>query len=545
MQSLNVSDNKDIMNTFAVFDPQKYAQSRSLLLQEKQKKDKFEKKYGMLYTAGTVAAGAGIVYALCRGGKLTSLTDKIKNYANTLYAKAMEKMKNNHSLDWFQRANLFLMVKTSNFLRKLQGFGNINPIKDIAVDRGLIKMEQKLKIKGKTFFDKITGYFIKYGKKLAGSKYKQPVSDLADFRKVLDKAILEIEKLSPDALKGQTPAQVAGKLRELSSLSDRELTSIVNGFGDRFDGMMQVLGEKAEKKFTESLMSARGVTRGEKIMNKINELSEFIPTREMKGEHKKIFSPLFRSRKAISNSIVDLHKRLSVSLDNLFYNDSVLQRHDLRGNYLNLQKILKDFLKPKKSGVARGITRGKLLEELNKTADNFRRAFPDGAKAEKIEDLIKLVESDKKGAVEEAVSLCKVLKDKNKPLYNELVLARNKFQKSFNNAVEFEADKSYRKMLDFSLHSLTTDLFTQAAGIGTVGYILANRKKSKKEKIPSILKSGIPVVGGLAVAFLCNLRQVASGPGSLFLAIVSGFALNRVGSVISDKYVSGDKRMIA
>ena len=87
---------------------------------------------------------------------------------------------------------------------------------------------------------------------------------------------------------------------------------------------------------------------------------------------------------------------------------------------------------------------------------------------------------------------------------------------------------------------------TQAVGIGTIGYILANRKTDKKEKLPAILKSGIPVAGGLAVAFLCNLRQVASGPGSLFLAVLSGFALNRMGAVISDKYVSADgKRMIA
>ena len=167
--------------------------------------------------------------------------------------------------------------------------------------------------------------------------------------------------------------------------------------------------------------------------------------------------------------------------------------------------------------------------------------MPESDKAKQIEELLQLVLSDKRGAIEEAVSLCKVLKGRNQNLYNELISARNKFQKSFNNAIDFETDKSYRKMLDFSLHSLTTDLFTQGIGIGTIGYILANRKKTAKEKIPSILKEGIPIVGGLAVAFLCNLRQVASGPGALFLAALSGLALNRIGTVISKKYVENER----
>ena len=103
--------------------------------------------------------------------------------------------------------------------------------------------------------------------------------------------------------------------------------------------------------------------------------------------------------------------------------------------------------------------------------------------------------------------------------------------------MNFETDKSYRKLLDFSLHSLTTDLFTQMAGLGTIAYILTNRKKTKEEKISANLKTGIPFAGGLLVAFLCNIRQVASGPGALFFAGIAGFILNRIGSVVSKIYL--------
>ncbi|MCR4881692.1 MAG: hypothetical protein K6A44_07065 [bacterium] len=539
----NRPTNEELSKTFAVFIPENRRDTITLPQTKESMKDKFERKYGMLYTAGTIAAGAGILFALHRGGKLGNFTQYVKKHVTSLHAKALEKMENSSSLDWFQRIKLGLMVNTSKFLRKLQGFGNINPIKDIVVDRGLIKMEDKLHIKGKTFFDRITNFFIKYGKKLAGSKYKKPAADLSAFRTTLDKAIHEIEKLSPEAISGHTPSQLAVKLRELSSLSDRELKTVIDGFGNRFDGMVKVLQENSENRFLSSLKSARGSTVGEKFFNKIRELGDFIPTREMKGYHKAIFAPLNRSKMAISNSILDLHKNLSTALDNIFYNDC-LHRPELRKNYLALQKHLKAFLNPKTSNIARNNTRGQLLEELRKTAENFQKLMPDSDNSLKIQELISLVQADKRGAVEEAVHLCKILKSKNPSLYNELVAARNKFQKSFNNAIDFETDKSYRKMLDFSLHSLTTDLFTQAVGVGTIGYILANRKKSAKEKLPAILKDGIPVAGGLAVAFLCNLRQVASGPGSLFLAIVSGFALNRIGSIISNKYVQDNNQVL-
>lgn len=533
MLVFNRPTNEELSKTFAVFIPENRIDTITLPVQKESTKDKFERKYGMLYTAGTIAAGTGILFALHRGGKLGNFTRYVKKHVTELKAKALEKMEQTSSHGWFQRIKLNLMVSTSNFLRKLQGLGNINPIKDIAVDKGLIAMEENLHIKGKTFFDRITNFFVKYGKKLAASKYKKPAADLSAFRTTLDKAIAEIEKLPQSAVAGETPSQLAARLRGFSVSSDAELRKIIDCFGDRFDGMVKGLNATSESKFLASLKSAQGATIREKLFNKIRELGDFIPTREMKGFHESTFAQLFASKKAISNSIVDLHRNLSTSIDNIFYNNC-LHRPELRKNYLALQKHLKAFLNPKTSNVVRNNSRIQMLEELRKTAENFEKIMPNSENTSKIRELITLIQSDRRGAVEEAVHLCKILKKKNPALYNELVTARDKFQKSFNNAIEFETDKSYRKMLDFSLHSLTTDLFTQAAGVGTLGYILANRKKTTKEKIPAILKEGIPVAGGLAVAFLCNLRQVASGPSSLFLAIISGFALNRMGTIISN-----------
>ena len=532
---------EDLSKTFAVFSTQNRMETAHELAKKDIKKDKFERKYGMLYTAGAVAVTAGILFALHRGGKLTNIAQYMKQLTNRLSAKTLEKMKNSSSLNFLQKIRLNIAAGITNVLRSLQGLGNINPVKDIMVDRAFVTIQQKTPIKAKTFFDRITDIFVNYGKKLAASKYNKPQTDFNSFKTILNKAISEVEKLPNDALSNTTPSTLALKLREFLTVSEKEFNSIKSGFGARFDGMVKVLKDNSENKFVSAITSANGKTNREKFFNKVKELCEFIPTKEMKPYYKDIFTPLFNSKRKISNSVIDLHKSLLTSLDNIFYNKS-LQNQELRQNYVNLRDLLNKFLKPKKYNVQRAVIRDSIKSELQKTIANFKKFMPESGNDKQVEELLSLVSQDSRGAVEEATSLLKVLKNYNPELYKNLISARNKFQKSFNNAIDFETDKSYRKMLDFSLHSLATDLFTQAIGIGTIGYIVANRKKTAKEKIPAVLKEGIPVAGGLLVAFLCNLRQVASGPGSLFLAVISGFALNRIGSIVSKKFVENDKK---
>ena len=58
-----------------------------------------------------------------------------------------------------------------------------------------------------------------------------------------------------------------------------------------------------------------------------------------------------------------------------------------------------------------------------------------------------------------------------------------------------------------------------------------------EQKISLNLKNGIPILGGLIVSFLSNMRLIASGPGAIALGVISGFILNRLGNVANNKYV--------
>ncbi len=531
MQVQNRPTNVELSKTFAVFLDGKPVNSTALPNRETEE-DKFERKYGMYYTAGALVGGAGLVYLLHRGGKLFNFTNFVKKYATKWTAKTLERLKNakTSNFDFLERAKINVAINLSNGLKKLEGLGNINPIKDIAADRLL----EKAKIK--PFFDKITNAFIAYGKKLALSKYKAPQADLIKLQQSLELAAQTISKLPEGALKKSSAEALGASLRELSEMSGKELHGIVKDFSSRFDKTVKILNKHSEKEFIDTLTSLKGKSIGQKITGKLKEFGEFIPHKTMQPYGEKIFAPLYKSKSKISNSVVDLHKTLSRSVDDIFY-DNTLHDGALRSSYLKLKDLTEKFKNPKKFDLHRAIVKTQIIEELKRAAARFKEIKPDGKKVELVNQLLETVATDKKGAIERAVSACKILKEHNPSLYMKLVSQRNKFQKSLNNAVNFETDKSFSKLLDFSLHSLTTDLFTQLAGLATIGYILTSRKKTKEEKISANLKTGIPFAGGLLVGFLCNLRQVASGPGALLFAGLAGFILNRIGTVASKIYL--------
>ena len=494
--------------------------------------DQFEKKYGIIYTGTALAAGAGILYFLHRGGKLFNFTNFVKKYATKLTAKTIESLQNakTSNIDFIQRIKLNTSLKISNGLKKLQGLGNINPIKDIAADTFLKK------IRLKPMFDRITKLFTAYGKNLALKKYKIPQEDLAKLQKSFEEAAQIIEKLPANSLKNSSPKILSEKLRKLSTFSQTELEDIIKNFGSRFDEIVDVLNKNSETEFLKVMKNLKGNSLKQKIIEKFKEFGDFIPEKTMEPYKKRIFSPLFKSKSKISNSVIDLHKNLTNSINNIFYDNS-LQNSELRKCYLDLCDLAEKFKNPKKYNLNRIDVKKDLVKALETASKKFQELKPETNKSKLVKELLDLVQNDQKGAIEEAINICKILKEHNPSLYIKLITQRNKFQKSFNRAIDFETDKTYRKLLDFSLHSLATDLFTQALGIGSILYILMNSKKSKEEKISANLKTGIPVAGGLIIGFLCNLRQVASGPGALFFATIAGLILNRIGTVTNNFYL--------
>ena len=533
MTSFNIPTKTELAKTFSPFLSGDKDTRLALPLGPESKRHKFERKYGMLYTGASVVAGGGVLYALHKGGGLFSITDFLKKSYLKLQVKAFKKL---NEYKFFQRIRHATNIGISYIGQKTLEFanfvGNMNPFKDIAFDRFC----QKIKIK--PMFDKLTSFFTKSAKKLTMSKYTRAEKDLLLFQKCLREIAEQVKNtelwgVSTGRIQG---SKLADDLIVLSQQISDELQKITGqNFTNRFDKTVSMLNSNSERKFLASFRRNSGVSLFRQIVDKIKECGDFLPKKIMEPDKKVLYQDLMASKKLISNSILDLYQTLSKSVDDVFYGVP-FSNQKLSKSYLKIRDLLDEFKSPLLYDTKRAETRAQLISALEEAFVEFSPLPNAQAKQNVLRNLIDTVKTDRRGLVEESVHLCKVLKESNPALYERLLKARNEFQKSFNDAVNFETQKTYGKMLDFSLHSLPTDMVTISLGIGGAGYALHQHKKSKKERMKNNLEKGIPVLGGIAVSFLSNMRMVASGVGALFLGVISGIALNRIAKTANDFY---------
>ncbi|MCQ2957538.1 MAG: hypothetical protein MJ180_01395 [Candidatus Gastranaerophilales bacterium] len=526
MTNLNSPTRLELANTFSSFLPMERVNRTFLPQNRESKRHKFERKYGMLYTGVSVAAGGGILYALHRGGQLFNFTNFLKKHFTKYQAKTFNKL---GEYPFFQKIRYATGSGISYVSQKMLEFGNIvgnmNPFKDIAFNRFTGKIGLN------PFLDRVTAFFTKSAKKLTLSKYERAGEDLLKFRNCLGEVITKLNA------KGGANKALAEKLAGYSHDLEEEMQKIVGqNFTQRFDNTVSMLNNHTEEQFLEVFKRSKDKSFFGTLFEKVKECGDFLPAKVMEKYKNLLFKDLNGSKMKISNSILDLCQTLSKSIDDIFYS-APFKNEKISQSYLKIRDLLTQFKDPSILKGKRAIIRANLIKELEKASIEFSAMQNGNTKTTALNHLIKIISEDKKGMVEEAVSLCKALKKTDPELYKELIKTRNQFQHSFNEAINFETDKTYRKLLDFSLHSLPTDFLTIFAGIGGVGYVLANRRKSRREKMRTNIEKGIPVLGGIAVSFLSNMRMVASGTGAIFLGLVSGIALNRIGRTINHYYM--------
>ena len=102
---------------------------------------------------------------------------------------------------------------------------------------------------------------------------------------------------------------------------------------------------------------------------------------------------------------------------------------------------------------------------------------------------------------------------------------------SFDKSVNLETGELFDKLRDLELGSAPTDILTLFLSSWMIVLGLGKAKNSQ-ERESVMLKSGIPVIGGIATTMISTTKLVSGGK-SLALGIISGLILNRLG-VIAD-----------
>ena len=109
------------------------------------------------------------------------------------------------------------------------------------------------------------------------------------------------------------------------------------------------------------------------------------------------------------------------------------------------------------------------------------------------------------------------------------LLALKKAVKSFDKSVELESIEFFDKVRDLRLGSAPTDILTILFSFLTLSFGLGYAKDNDK-RTSIMLKSGVPIVGGIATA-MYSATKLVSGGKSLALGFLSGVILNQIGKI--------------
>jgi hypothetical protein len=108
----------------------------------------------------------------------------------------------------------------------------------------------------------------------------------------------------------------------------------------------------------------------------------------------------------------------------------------------------------------------------------------------------------------------------------------------FDESIKLESKEFFDKLRDLELGSAPTDILTILFSSALITDALV-KAKDPSEKRSIMLKSGIPIAGGI-LASLISATKLISGTKSIVLGVVSGIILNRIG-VIADNIVENQK----
>lgn len=109
------------------------------------------------------------------------------------------------------------------------------------------------------------------------------------------------------------------------------------------------------------------------------------------------------------------------------------------------------------------------------------------------------------------------------------LLSLKKAIKSFDKSFELESNEFFDKVRDLRLGSAPTDVLTILLSFLTLSFGLGHAK-DKDKRTSVMLKSGIPIIGGISAAMF-SAAKLVSGGKSLAFGFLSGIVLNQLGVV--------------
>ena len=153
-----------------------------------------------------------------------------------------------------------------------------------------------------------------------------------------------------------------------------------------------------------------------------------------------------------------------------------------------------------------------------------------------------LTHSSDKGTIEDILGILNSsFKTQNPKLYNQAKSLTDEIRSVTNKAFENEL-KLYDKFAEYSVGSAPTDVLGMVLPAGLAGYAIS-KGDDKDARISATLKSGIPILGGVATTFIAAAKMMTNIQGIL-LGAVATVVLNAIGSKADEAYKEYKERSL-
>ncbi len=256
-------------------------------------------------------------------------------------------------------------------------------------------------------------------------------------------------------------------------------------------------------------------------------------------------------RKNVTNNIDSIHDNIKSELSKLKFSINPKDKTSIE-IYNAVKKNLDEFKNC--SGIneteARKIISDKMIVDIDKIISKISKGnmYSNHEKeeliltAEKIK--LQLQTADKKGALENLMTVLKGLNSKEAEFNGKKVISDFQFRKfdnlskqissTLNQAADKESGVYFLKQAEMEVGSAATDIFSILFPIG-VGAYAVGKCNNNDERISATLKTCIPLIGMFST-FIYGTTKMLAGAKNLIFSSISAFILNKFGAYIDELY---------
>ena len=500
----------------------------------KTQKEKKKMSFGAKIALSALSAGATVL--LLMKGLPKGAYKKLDQLSEKLQTKFLnEKAKGN--LNKLSEFYSFSLNKLSSFLGKSKAINNFVSIKDITFEKIMSKNKYTQKI-----HRKITEVYESIGRRTVNKTFDKTKTNIfALFQKFEDADDILLSKRANEVLEiNGVKKTVQEWIDEDIELLKKSISRTWNtNFGKsrreaRFKQIQSAVKNLSDEVWEETGGHWRNTTK--------RELYEtFIAEEKLADKKTALIKAAKQARSQITRDVNDNYKDVTNILDNITTSIN-LKDAKSRAIIQEIRNILSDY--KKLSGISeieqRPIINQKIIQKVNdllEQVNSTKATFKYNSKVlnrinSNKKDITQIVNSDKKGDMQEILTIYKHIFGKDSQEYLQLKSAVRATSDKIDSAILMETDQFFDMMRDLKLGSAPTDILTILAAIGGIGIGLS-KSENKDEKYSVLLQAGIPAIGAIATSLYFSASLVSGGKSMLYGAL-SGLLISKAGQKLDE-----------